>query len=62
MIDKIEKLKKYHQNELDNYNSETFDFIKEYGNISCDYLAHRRSMTVYYRGAVNALIELEKML
>ena len=43
------------------YSKECRDYVDRYGNDNCDYLNHRITMSNYHRGAVNALIELERM-
>ena len=60
MKTEIEKLKQEHQDEMNNYDSQTRQFLDEYGYKECDYLSHRRNMSNYHRGAVNVLIELER--
>ena len=62
MKTQIEKLKKEHQDDMENYNSQINQFINEEGEKICDYLIHRQLMSNYHRGAVNALIGLERRL
>lgn len=62
MIDKIKKPKEKHKKEMDSYGKQVNEHIEKYGNDNCDYLIHNRLMSNYHRGAVNAFIELERML
>ena len=62
MKTEIDKLKQHHQNETDNYDKLVDSHISGYENDNCDYLIHQRIMSNYHRGAVNALIELEKRI
>lgn len=59
--DKITKLKEKYQTELEEYGSQVNRYISEHGNDKCDYLQYRKDMCHYYRGAYNALIELERV-
>ena len=57
---KIEKKKEYYKEQMESYNLEVRTYIETYGNDNSEYLIHRRLMSQYYRGCVNALIELLK--
>ena len=62
MKTKLNTLKLHYQRELEYYSSQVCEYVEQYGDDGCDYLNHRRSMTSYYRGAYNALIELERIV
>ena len=57
----INKLKYQHSKEMDVQAKEVREFIDDNGYLLCEYLLHRLRMQEYHRGALNALIELEKM-
>ena len=57
----LQKLKAKHKLEMENYSQQVREYVNEYSNDNCDYLTYRRDMSIYHRGAWNALNELEKM-
>ena len=57
-IRNIEKIRK--KVEYERYSDNIREFINESGNIDCDYIRHQRIMANYFRGSINALMEVLK--
>lgn len=58
----LESLRESHKASMDSYNKQVNDHIDKYGNDGCESLLHRRIMSNYHRGALNALIEVKKLI
>jgi len=55
----IKQLKEHHKTELDMYDQNITAHVLHYGSAPCDYLAHRQRMSMYHRGAYDALKVLD---
>jgi hypothetical protein len=59
MKNKLSKLYDYHRWQMEQYDGEKSEYMKRNGAVYCDYFVHLLRMSEYYRGYLNAIIELQ---